>query len=244
MSETENAYPLWFLILSYWFPAHEGYEVVSDWTPSAPGDAMNLQHRETATIAVLWAGVPRVSAWEEEETSARPRCDGEKSPVVVLQVRDVSSPPTPSRPAPSNKPARSSSNSSTKSTVRRKWSAVITTPHRDRLLTLKRQARCSAEKVFAQSALYSELPTLCVLAALGKTCWGGFVRSTDATSPEAIQAVKNELGKWEWFGPGWESSTRNSAGEGACVDSLDAFEMMGRCFLALKSMCENCRTQY
>jgi hypothetical protein len=83
--------------------------------------------------------------------------------------------------------------------------------------------KSSAERLFDDAALFSSLPTLCVIATTYKY-WSGFSRSTDMTSRDA----RVTLGGFEWFG-NWDSD------EGAVEQS--SFEVMGRCFEAAKKNC-------
>jgi hypothetical protein len=220
LGDSENVYPLWYLILTFWFPEHEGYEVVNGWTPQTPGDSdgpgceIGLFRPVEATLAVIWRG--------DEASGRRPQSHF-GSPAVVVQIS-----PVPSVAAKT-------------------------------LLEAKR----SAERLFGDAALYSELPTLCVLSVASKTVWGGFVRTTDATAEWYAHVLQREVGDWDWFGPSFErggchedlpeqsggntggpskskmASTMKGEGKGQreSVVSSEAFEFLGRCFAGLKVNC-------
>ncbi|KAF5331870.1 hypothetical protein D9611_008859 [Ephemerocybe angulata] len=248
LGKRENAYPLWYLLLGFWFPEAEGYEIVNGWVPRAAGDELDTMFKSStvrATLAVIWRGIAG-----DEDYDMRLAVG---SPVVVLQVHEIPPNLHVSAPCiPSREPERLSTDNLTNAKNQNTLPMVIppwnpsTAKALGQIQRLKENAKRSAEDLFAEAALYSELPTLCVLAVLGKTCWGGFVRSTDVTGSVAMQEWKEELGDWEWFGPGWEGDAaiddidEDIHGFGRKdVVSLEAFEMMGRCFSALKLNCES-----
>ncbi|KAJ3507948.1 hypothetical protein NMY22_g16771 [Coprinellus aureogranulatus] len=79
LGEGDNVYPLWYLLLTYWFPEQEGFEVVNRWIPRVPGeDGLGCELRPFrligATLAVIWRGPGA-------------RGDDIGSPVVVVQKR-------------------------------------------------------------------------------------------------------------------------------------------------------------
>ncbi|KAF6756570.1 hypothetical protein DFP72DRAFT_1066467 [Ephemerocybe angulata] len=249
LGKRENAYPLWYLLLGFWFPEAEGYEIVNGWVPRAACDELDAMFKPStvqATLAVIWRGI----AGDEEDYGVRLAVG---SPVVVLQVHEIPPNLHVSAPCiPSREPERLSTDNLTNAKNQNTLPMVIppwdpsTTKALGQIQRLKENAKHSAEDLFAEAALYSELPTLCVLAVLGKSCWGGFVRSTEVTGSVAMQEWKEELGDWEWFGPGWEGDDaiddidEDILGFGRKdVVSLEAFEMMGRCFSALKLNCES-----